>query len=92
MTVSKVAYTEAYMDFMEPFNKVFTLGCDDDTDDGETEQVPIPQSKTPLFLPEDDDVVESEDEPDEYDEMNALPHLLPASEGRPQSEYTYDYS
>jgi hypothetical protein len=91
-TVSKVAYTEAYMDFIEPFNKVFTIGCGDDMDDGETDQVPVPRSKTPLFLPEDNDTVESEDEPDEYDETTALPQLLPASEAGLRWECAYNYS
>jgi hypothetical protein len=80
------------MDFIEPFNKVFTLGCDDDMDDGETEELSIPRSKTPLFLPEDDDTLESEDEPDEHDETIVLPCLLPAREARPQCEYMYNYS
>jgi hypothetical protein len=45
-----------------------------------------------FFLPEDDDPVESEDEPDEYDETTALPQLLPASEAGSQCECAYNYS
>jgi hypothetical protein len=45
-----------------------------------------------FFLPEDDNIVESEDEPDEYDETIVSPHLIPASKARPQSAYTYNYS
>ena len=90
-TISKAAYAESYLDFIKPFNKVFTLGTDEHLDNLDDDEIiahegtsVAVQNKTPLFLPSDDDIPESEEEDDQGSEP---PVNLPETVNTSPSEW-----